>query len=169
MGIRWTHDSAGEARLLQSNGSPMREVVEGLMCVLSTGCQWQGAPGGLAAAQQVHGYFDLWNWDGTLERIHNALYVKCREKAGREASPMAAIIESQSVKGAEKRGAASTLAAMMRARESKTKAPRSCRYARLADAPSSTPPTFKTLAACRTGFEERTAIAAPCGGAAKQG
>jgi transposase len=50
----------------------------------------------------VHGYFDLWNWDGTLERVHHALYVKCREKAGRDASPTAAIIDSQSVKSAEK-------------------------------------------------------------------
>ena len=43
-----------------------------------------------------------WEWDGTLQRIHHALYVLCREQAGREASPTAAIIDSQSVKGAEK-------------------------------------------------------------------
>jgi len=33
----------------------------------------------------VHGYFDLWVWDGTLERIHEALYLALREKEGREA------------------------------------------------------------------------------------
>ena len=48
----------------------------------------------------------LWNcWDGTLDRIHHALYLKCREKAAREASPTACIIDSQSVKSAVKRGA----------------------------------------------------------------
>jgi len=49
----------------------------------------------------VYGYFDLWTYDGTLDRIHHALYVKCREAAGREASPTAAVIDSQSVKAAE--------------------------------------------------------------------
>ena len=44
----------------------------------------------------------LWEWDGTLERIHHALYVATREREGREASPTAAIIDSQSVKSAEK-------------------------------------------------------------------
>jgi len=54
------------------------------------------------------GYFTLWDYDGTLDRIHHALYVKCREQAARDASPTAAIIDSQSVKSAEKGGAAST-------------------------------------------------------------
>ncbi len=44
------------------------------------------------------------DYDGTLLRIHHTLYVLCREQAGREASPTAAIIDSQSVKSAEKRG-----------------------------------------------------------------
>jgi hypothetical protein len=69
----------------------------------------------------VHDYFDLWSWDGTLDRIHHALYVKCRELASREASPTAAVIDSQSVKSAEKEGRASTLTATMRARKSKAK------------------------------------------------
>jgi hypothetical protein len=43
----------------------------------------------------VHHYFKLWDWDGTLERIHYALYVAVREQAGREASSSAAIIDSQ--------------------------------------------------------------------------
>ena len=54
-----------------------------------------------------------WNWDGTLDRIHHALYLKCREKAAREASPTACIIDSQSVKSAEKGGLASTATASM--------------------------------------------------------
>ena len=99
----------------------MREVANGLMYVLSTGCQWRAIPKDLPPRSTVHGYFDLWNWDGTLDRIHHALYVKCREKAEREASPTAAIIDSQSVKSAEKGGVASTLTAMTRVRKSKAR------------------------------------------------
>ncbi|GAF96609.1 unnamed protein product [marine sediment metagenome] len=99
----------------------MREVVNGVIYVLSTGCQWRALPKDLPPRSTVHGYLDLWNWDGTLDRIHHALYVKCREQAERDASPTAAIIDSQSVKSAEKGGAASTVAAMMRARKSKAR------------------------------------------------
>ena len=53
----------------------------------------------------MYDYFDLWSWDGTLDLIHHELYVKCREAIGREASPTAAVIDSQSVKSAWKRGA----------------------------------------------------------------
>ena len=70
----------------------MREVVNGLMYVLSTGCQWRAIPKDLPPRSTVYDYFDLWSWDGTLDRIHEALYVKCREQVGREASPSAAII-----------------------------------------------------------------------------
>ena len=97
----------------------MREVVNAVMYVLSTGCQWRALPKDLPPRSTVHGYLDLWNWDGTLDRIHHALYVKCREKAGRDASPTAAIIDSQRVKSAEKGAVASTLAGTMRARKSK--------------------------------------------------
>jgi transposase len=99
----------------------LREVVNGLMYVLSTGCQWRAIPKDLPPRSTVHGYLDLWQWDGTLNRIHHTLYVKCRENAGREASPTAAIIDSQSVKSAEKGGAASTRTAMTRARKSRAR------------------------------------------------
>jgi hypothetical protein len=45
---------------------------------------------------------ELWNWDGTLERIHHALYVAVRDEKGREASPAVAIIDAQTAKGAQK-------------------------------------------------------------------
>jgi transposase len=96
----------------------VREVANGLMYVLSTGCQWRAIPKDLPPRSTLYDYFDLWGWDGTLERIHETLYVKCREAAARQASPTAAIIDSQSVKGAEKGGAASTLRATTRARKS---------------------------------------------------
>ena len=82
----------------------MREVVNGLMYILSTGCQWRAIPKDLPPKSSVHDYFDLWTYDGTLERIHHALYEQCREQAQRDANPTAAIIDSQSVKSAEKGG-----------------------------------------------------------------
>ena len=96
----------------------VREVVNGLMYILSTGCQWAAMPKDLAPRSTVHDYLGRWDWDGTLARIHHTLYVQCREQAGRDASPTAAIIDSQSVKGAEKGGAASTRRATTRARRS---------------------------------------------------
>jgi hypothetical protein len=70
----------------------------------STGCQWQPLPKDLPPKSTAHSYFMLWDWDGTLERIHHALYVATRERQGREAIPTAAIIDSQSAKAAQKGG-----------------------------------------------------------------
>src|SRR5579859_4232812 len=99
----------------------IREVVNGLMYVLSSGCQWRAIPKDLPPRSTVNGYFALWDYDGTLDRIHHALYVKCREQAEREASPTAAIIDSQSVKSAEKGGRASIRTGTMRARRSRAR------------------------------------------------
>jgi transposase len=99
----------------------IREVMNGVMYVLSTGCQWRALPKDLPPKSTVHDYLILWSCDGTLERIHHALYVACREQAEREVSPTAAIIDSQSVKSAEKGGAASIRRAMMRGRRSRAR------------------------------------------------
>jgi hypothetical protein len=69
----------------------------------------------------LNDYFRRWDYDGTLDRIHYALYVKCRELADRDASPTAAIIDSQSVKSAEKGGRRSTRMGMTPARRSKAR------------------------------------------------
>ena len=97
----------------------VREVLNAIFYVLWTGCQWKALPKDLPPKSTVHDYLELWNWDGTLERIHHALYVAVREKEGREASPTAAIIDSQSAKGALKGGLCSILQATTRARRSK--------------------------------------------------
>jgi transposase len=112
----------------------LREIVNGLMYILSTGCQWRAIPKDLPPRSTLHDYFDLWSWDGTLDRIHHILYVECRERAQREASPAAAIIDSQSVKSAEKGGLVSTRMAMMRARRSRVRSATSRRHARPLDA-----------------------------------
>jgi transposase len=96
----------------------VREVLNAIFYVLWTGCQWQALPKDFPPKSTVHDYLELWNWDGTLERIHHALYVAVREKEGREASPTAAIIDSQSAKGALKGGLRSILQVTTRARRS---------------------------------------------------
>jgi transposase len=96
----------------------VRDVVDGLMYILSTGCQWSALPKDLPPRSTVNDYFRRWDYDGTLDRIHHTLYVKCRELAEREASPTAAIIDSQSVKSAEKGGSRLTRTATMPARKS---------------------------------------------------
>ena len=99
----------------------LREVLNGIFYVLSTGCQWPALPKDLPPKSTVHDYFDLWGWDGTLERIHHALYMELRECEGREASPTVAIIDSQSVRGAEKGGRRSIRRAMTPARRSRAR------------------------------------------------
>jgi transposase len=97
----------------------VREVLNGIFYVLRTGCQWKALPKDLPPKSTVHDYLELWNWDGTLERIHHALYIAVREQEGREASPTAAVIDSQTAKGAQKGGLRSILRATTRARRSK--------------------------------------------------
>jgi transposase len=99
----------------------MRAVMNGVMYILSTGCQWRYLPKDFPPKSTVHGYFVCWHCDGVLDRIHHALYVECREQAQHEASPTAAIIDSQSVKSAEKGGPASIRMAMTRARRSRAR------------------------------------------------
>ena len=97
----------------------MREVLNGILYVLRTGCQWRQLPKDLPPHTTVYGY--LWEWSryGILDRMHNALLVAERERQGREASPTAAIIDSQSVKATEKGGAALILSDMTQARRLK--------------------------------------------------
>jgi transposase len=99
----------------------LREVVNGLMYVLSTGCQWRAIPKDLPPRSTVNGYFKLWDYDGTLDCIHHTLYVQCREQVARDTNPTAAIIDSQSVKSAEKGGRGSIPMASTLARRSKAR------------------------------------------------
>jgi transposase len=97
----------------------IRAVIGGLLYVLETGCPWRHLPKDFPPKSTVHSYFELWAWDGTLERIHDTLYVALREHEGREASPSAAILDSQSAKSAQKGGLRSTRSGSTRARRSR--------------------------------------------------
>jgi len=97
----------------------MREILNGIMYVLGTGCQWRYIPKDLPPRSTLHGYLQRWNHDGTLGRLHHALYMQCREQADRQPSPTACVIDSQSVKGAEKGGPRLIRPAMMLAKRSR--------------------------------------------------
>ena len=96
----------------------IREVLNAIFYVLSTGCQWNAIPSDLPPRSTVWDYLDLWEWDGTIARLHDALYVESRERAGRDASPTTAILDAQSAKGAVKGGARSTRQVTMPGRKS---------------------------------------------------
>ena len=94
----------------------VRAVLQGVLYILETGCQWRHLPKDFPPRSTVWDYFDLWSYDGTLDRIHDALYVAMRESEEREASPTAAIIDSRTAKSAEKGGANRRKRSMTRAR-----------------------------------------------------
>ena len=116
MGAGRAPDPAGQARRPRSVN--VREVLNAIFYVLWTGCQWKALPKDLPPKSTVQDYLDLWEWDGTLGRIHHTLYVAVREQAGREASPTTAIIDSRP-RRAPKRGASLDPSATMRARRSR--------------------------------------------------
>ena len=111
-----------------------RAVLNGIMYILSSGCQWTALPKDLPPRSTVNDYLRRWDEDRTLDRIHHALYLLCREQAGREASPTAAIIDSRSVKAAEK-GAPDRSIGLRRGQEDQgQEAPRPGRHPGTADA-----------------------------------
>ena len=99
---------------------PVLPPANGLIYILSTGCQWASLPKDLPPRSTVNDYFCRWNYDGTLDRIHHALYVQCRQMAGLETSPTAAIIDSR-VKSAEKGGFRSIRLVLTLARRSRAR------------------------------------------------
>ena len=110
-----------------------REIVNGLMYVLSTGCQWRAIPKDLPPSSTVHDYLELWSWDGSLDRIHESLYVKCREAAS-PGEPDRLVIDSQRV-NSTKRGHFDRSVGLRRRQEDQgQEAAYSRRHARPADA-----------------------------------
>lgn len=96
----------------------MREVLNAVFYVLSTGCQWDALPKDLPPKSTVYDYFSLWRSDRTLLRLHQALYAQVREASGREPGPTVAILDSQSARAAQKGGRRSIRRAMTRPRKS---------------------------------------------------
>ena len=83
---------------------PLREIVNAIFYVLRSGCPWRQMPSDLPPWSTAYRWFAAWRDDCLFERINHALVMADRERAGREASPSAAIIDSQSVKTTEAGG-----------------------------------------------------------------
>jgi putative transposase len=82
----------------------MREVVNAILYLNRTGCQWRALPHDLPPWGTVAYYYYRFRNDGSWQRMHDSLRGRVRFEAGRELTPSAAIIDSQSVKTTEKRG-----------------------------------------------------------------
>jgi len=86
----------------------LREVVNTILYLNRTGCQWDMLPHDLEPKSTAYEYFSQWRDDGTMTRIVDALRTQVRQAAGREDTPSAACIDSQSAKttdvGGEQRG-----------------------------------------------------------------
>jgi transposase len=93
-----------------------RELVNAILYALRAGHAWRLLPHDFPPWQTVYYYLRRWQAEGVWDSIHHAVLVADRERVGRAASPTAAIIDSQSVRTADQKGAA---AATTRARRSR--------------------------------------------------
>lgn len=91
-------------RLGRPRKTNLRAVVNAILYLASTGCQWRALPKDFPPVSTVQGYFYRWAQDGMWLKINHALVMLSRERAGREASPTAGVIDSQSVKTMESGG-----------------------------------------------------------------
>ena len=98
----------------------MREVINAILYLNRTGCQWRAIPHDLPPWGTVADYFYRFRDDGTWQKIHDPLREQVRVAAGRQATPSAAIIDSQSVKTTGKGGFAATTRARKSRAESGT-------------------------------------------------
>jgi putative transposase len=89
----------------------LREILNAIFYVLRSGCAWRMLPRDFPPFQTAYYYFRKWRKDGTWEKIHETLRDRLRVEEGREVSPSAAILDSQTVKTTEKGALGDTMLA----------------------------------------------------------
>lgn len=77
---------------------PLRSIVEGILYVVKTGCQWRHLPAKYPPWITVYWYFNKWKNNGTIDCIYKMLHRMLRKASGRKESPSVGIIDSQSVR-----------------------------------------------------------------------
>ena len=78
----------------------LRSVVNGILYVTKTGCQWRMLPTEFGCWETVYGYFNCWSRQGVWQQILDALRRQERRRQGRKPTPSAGCIDSQSIKTA---------------------------------------------------------------------
>jgi transposase len=113
--VQWTQLAPLLIKQSGRTGRPrkheLRSVVDALLYVLRGGISWRALPHDFPPWESVYDHFRRWKQDGTLERIHDALREQVRTRAGKDASPSAAVLDSQSVRTTEKGGPGATMQA----------------------------------------------------------
>lgn len=99
----------------RTRSTDMREVINGILYLVRSGCSWRAMPHDLPNWNTVRHYYDRFRRDGTWVLIHTRLREDVRHQAGKAIEPSAAVLDAQSVKTTEKGGSMG----MTRARKSK--------------------------------------------------
>ena len=93
-----------EAKTGRKASVSRRRIVNAILYVARTGCQWRNLPNDMPNWSTVYSCYHRWAWNGTLDKLHGGLRSQVRSVYGKKEQPTAAIVDSQSVKTTSKGG-----------------------------------------------------------------